>query len=81
MQLLWEPFLYVPTVCYVPKMLGQDYFLNVRSARILLRSTLVPNVACVVNWAVETNVSNVGLKNEQTLMIFNVSTLSIIKRH
>ena len=36
------------------KMLGQDYFLNVRSVQILLRSALLPNVACVVNWSIET---------------------------
>lgn len=29
-------------------MLGQDYFLNVRSVRILLRSVQLPNVAYVV---------------------------------
>ena len=39
-----------------------------------------PNVSYVVDWMIDLEVSNVGLKNEQTLMLFIVSTLSITKR-
>ena len=42
-------------------MLGQVYLLNVRSIRILLRSTLLPNVACVVNVCIETAILNASL--------------------
>jgi hypothetical protein len=41
------------TVRYVPKMLCHDYRPNVRSLLILLRSALLPNVACVVFWSIE----------------------------
>ena len=55
----------------MPKMLGQDYFLNVRSARILLRSTLVPNVAYVVFCGVENEALNVFLEMTQASTVAN----------
>lgn len=38
------------------------------------------NVAYVVDWAIEPEVPDAGLRNEQTLIISNISALSIIKR-
>jgi hypothetical protein len=39
-----------------------------------------PEVRYVVDWTIEPEVSDVGLKNEQTLMIFNTSTLTTQRR-
>ena len=57
-------------------MLGQVYLLNVRSIRILLRSTLLPNVACVVNVCIETAILNASLYELLRTPMPQISVLS-----
>ena len=52
-------FVYL-TVRVVPEMLGQDYFLNVRSVRILLRIAILPNVTYVVVVRLQCHFPKVG---------------------
>ena len=52
--------------------------LNVSFIRILQLLVIFAKVAYVVDWTIELRVPDVGLKNEQTLIVFSASTLQIL---